>query len=103
MPSIKGHSKSPVAEQLLEPNPSYGVLPKSSSKSAADETDEVVYDNDQIPDSDTPEDYVNDQPVGAGDELYDNDQPDVFEEYEYINVQSSPRSTPEISESNEYY
>ncbi|XP_065911906.1 uncharacterized protein [Dysidea avara] len=86
MHSPKSSIKSPVLVNTLEPNPSYGVLPESPRpvhKSVVDETDQVVYDNDKIPEHKA----VNDQPPGGEElELYVNDQPDEFEEYEYIQV-----------------
>ena len=106
MPSPKSSTKSPVLVKTLEPNPSYGVLPESPCpvrKSVVDETDQVVYDNDQIPEYDDTEVYVNDQPPGTEEELYANDQPDEFEEYEYIQVKPSSRASPEMSEYDEYY
>jgi len=107
---ISGTKSSALKNNTLEPNPSYGVLPDalhSVHKSIVDETDQVVYDNDQIPEYDDTETYVNDQLLGTEEELYANDEPDVFEEYEYIHVQHSPRTSPrtlpEMLESNEYY
>ena len=86
MHSPKSSIKSPVLVNTLDPNPSYGVLPESPRpvhKSVVDETDQVVYDNDKIPEHKA----VNDQPPGGEElELYVNDQPDEFEEYEYIQV-----------------
>ena len=106
MPSPKsGTNSSVLKNNTLDPNPSYGVLPHSVCKSIVDETDQVVYDNDQIPEYDDTETYVNNQPQGAEEELYANDEQDVFEdtEYEYIEVQPSQRTLPETLESNEYY
>ena len=103
-----GTNSSVLKNNTLELNPSYGVLPDTPRpvrKSIVDETDQVVYDNDQIPEYDNTETYVNNQPQGAEEELYANDEQDVFEdtEYEYIEVQPSQRTLPETLESNEYY